>query len=99
MAITVINKKLPFVVSVIIIVLLSIVAVVLWVGQMNLDSKHKDVITRVISERGGQVEQINKVPVDLSPFKESKSNVIYKIFYTRESQECVAWYRGVKEGG
>lgn len=66
-------------------------------GQINLSKKHKEEIKEVISERGGQIEHIEKVSLELSPFAESnKSNVIYKIFYKKDGNEFISWYRGVK---
>ena len=75
---------------------LTIVLIILLIGQNNLNAKHKLEIARVISEKGGHVEKIEKVSLGSSPFAEAnRSNVIYKVYYTKNEKEYVAWYRGV----
>jgi len=49
-------------------------------AQSSLKQQHEEEIRKIISQRGGEVQEIFKVDQSESPFTESTSgNIIYKI--------------------
>ncbi|MDU0203970.1 hypothetical protein ACYEXS_36430 [Paenibacillus sp. MAH-36] len=84
-------------ITIIILILLGITAIALIISLHSLEKKHEEEIRKVISSNGGKVMKIERVDPNVSPFAEdsNKSNVIYKVTYSKSKAELVAWYRGV----
>jgi hypothetical protein len=79
------------------IIVLTIIAggIIFFFINMNLTGLHKDEIRKIIKEHKGQVINISKVNSYNSPFKNDigKSNIIYKIIYSKDNTNFTAWYR------
>ncbi|MFY0546426.1 hypothetical protein [Brevibacillus sp. H7] len=72
-------------------VLLGILA---YMGMSTTSKEHVAKIHQVIQSKGGEVQQIEVVPKDKSPFEQSgKGNTIYKITYLKNGKTLTAWYR------
>ncbi|MFC4779101.1 hypothetical protein ACFO9Q_20100 [Paenibacillus sp. GCM10023252] len=69
------------------------------------NNKAENEIERVVQNLGGQVVSIHKVKLEESPYldtmesrigkREQYSNTFYKIKYSKNNNEFIAWYRSV----
>lgn len=75
-----------------------IVSLGLIISSIYLEYQHESEIERIINEKGGEVTKIEEINRESSPFSEesSKYNIIYKVYYQKNGESFIAWYRGVQ---
>ncbi|CAH1232571.1 hypothetical protein PAECIP111891_07049 [Paenibacillus allorhizoplanae] len=86
------NKKLVITICIIapVILILSLI------GRGSVNNRHKTEIQSVIGKLGGQVSRVESVDIKKTPIKEGgKGNVFYKITYSLNGKENIAWYRAI----
>ncbi|MCT1400838.1 hypothetical protein M4D81_17535 [Paenibacillus sp. p3-SID867] len=93
------RKKKRIVVGIIVITMLICIPIIFVISNLHEDNLKKE-IHKIIESRGGHVLTIEKLKEQdfTTPFnyEVSNHNILFKITYTKDSNEHVAWYRAVK---
>ncbi|MGO0060740.1 hypothetical protein ACTID9_12135 [Brevibacillus fluminis] len=72
-------------------------AILFGISSVVLKSKHSEEIKSKITSVGGSIVDFESVNVNESPFESDSrgANTIYKITYSKDGKQMIAWYRAI----